>query len=95
MPELSRALAAQVGSANIKVVVDRKTSFRVNSSPEGITFGNPKIPKLVEAPASFEIGETIGNNAITPEPSNTGKVFRLILILLILFGLTYVFLHYR
>jgi hypothetical protein len=106
MPELSQALAAQVGSANINVVVDRKTSFRMNSSPQGLSFGGPRtqlsvggtpteIPKLTEAPANFEIGGTIGNDAIEPESSNAGKVFGFILVLLTLFALTYLFLHYR
>jgi len=49
VPELSQALAAQVGSANIKVVLNQKTAVTVNSGPEGISFGASKSPALADS----------------------------------------------
>jgi hypothetical protein len=105
MPELSQALAAQVGSANIKVLVNGKTSFRMNSSPYGITFGPPRtdaaqsgsaqMPNLSQAPATPSLGGTIGNIPLSPESSNTWKVFGVALLVAIVGGLVYFFFHYR
>lgn len=103
-PELSQALAVQVGSATVKVVVNRKTAFTLNTGSQGITFGAPKsaspiqgeIPRLTSQTESFDnAGELAGNNPIEPEPSNTGRVFGFSLVLLILCGLIYFFFHYR
>jgi len=105
-PEMVKKLLAQVGSANVKVVVNRSVSFQTNSDVKGITFGTPKgasfqsaathTPQLTGASASSDqlIG-TIGNNPITPEPSNAGKVFGLLITLLILASMLYLYLHSR
>lgn len=107
MPELSRALAAQVGSANIKVVVNGKTSFRLNSSSEGLIFGVPKtVGTQADAPqdvAQFSgsdanlrtVAGTLDSKPITPESSSSWKVIGLLLVGLILGGLIYLFLHSR
>ena len=107
MPELTKAFAAQVGSANIKVVVNNKTSFRVNSGPEGITFGPAKsdslaqsgameTPKLIESSAASSVfGGTVSSRPITPESSNTWKVFLVVLAGAIVGGLMYFFFQHR
>ncbi len=107
VPELSQALAAQVGTASIKVVVSSKTSLKMKADPKGMTFGTSNSPsidqsatidiaKLSHATPSFDkLDGAIANNPITPEPSNAGKVFGLLIAILILFGLTYLYLHYR
>jgi len=105
-PELVKKLAAQVGSANVKVVVNRSVSFQTNSEGKGITFGTPKsasfqsaatqTPQLTDASASpNQLTGAITNNPITPEPSNAGKVFGLLITLLILAGMMYLYLHNR
>jgi hypothetical protein len=106
-PEFSKALAAQVGSANIKIVVNKRTSFRVNSSPKGITFGAPhpaaltqnaatEGPKLSGSAADLaQLGGTIDSRPITPEPSNAGKVFGFLLLMLVVGGLIYLFFLHR
>lgn len=100
-PELSKALAAQVGSAKIKVVINGKTRFDLNSGSQGLSFGTPQFSQttsttgfpavLTPGSDSQIIGETIGNTPITPESSNAGKVFGLLLVFLILGGLAYFF----
>ena len=100
MPELSKALAAQVGSANIKVVVNGKTTLRVNSNSQGMAFGGPKntaaqIPELTDSTDLGNFSGTIGNTPITPESSNMGKVFGFLLLVLLVGSLMYVFFHFR
>jgi hypothetical protein len=41
------------------------------------------------------LGGTISNAPIVPEASNSGKVFRLFLLVLIACAFVYFFLHYR
>jgi hypothetical protein len=105
-PEMVKKLAAQVGSANVKVVVNRSVSFQTNSVGKGITFGAPKsgslqsatmqTPQFTDASASpDQLAGIIGNNPITPEPSNAGKVFGLLITLLILASMVYLYLHSR
>lgn len=100
IPEASKALAAQMGSANVKVVVNRKTAFRLNSNPQGISFdasagaslqsGSSETPQL-SSPAS--VGGTIDAKPITPESSNAGKVFGLLLLLIVGLGAIYLLIH--
>jgi hypothetical protein len=105
-PEMVKKLAAQVGSANVKVVVNRSVTFQTNSVGNRLTFGTPKgpslqagttqTPQLTDASASpDQLTGTISNNPITPEPSNAGKIFGLLITLLILAGVMYLFLHTR
>ena len=98
-PEMSQALAAQVGSANIKVMLNGKTALRVNSSPQGITFGTSADASLqnsstsgtptLTAPSS--IGGTIDGKPIVPEPSNAGKVLGILILILVLGSVLYFF----
>jgi hypothetical protein len=101
MPELAQAIAAQAGSANINVVVNRKTSFQVNPGSHKITLGltktfpaagssaatTPSNDSTFATPALKNMSGTIDNSPITPEPSNFGKFLRFLpaLILLLLF----------
>jgi hypothetical protein len=104
MPEFSQALASQVNSGNIKVVVNRKTAITFNSGSHKMNLGtsqNPTLngfaqPKDSITPADLGVlNGTLDNAPITPESSNVGKVFRLILALLIVGAMVYFFLRYR
>ena len=99
LPELPQALAAQAGSANVKVVVNKKTAFRVNAGSKGITFGASKAPVRTGAaqfsqPDASNLG-TIDGRPITPESSNTWKVFGLALAAMILGALMYFLFRFR
>jgi hypothetical protein len=104
-PEMVKKLAAQVGSANVKVVVNRKVSFQMNSDGNRLTFGTPKggtvqsatmpTPQLADAANPNQLAGTIADNPITPEPSNAGKIFGVLIMLLILAGMLYFYLHSR
>lgn len=105
MPELSQALAAQVGSTDVKVVVN-KTTFRINSGPRGITLGTPPAPTLDSLPgAALKSPEntpditalygTIDNKPIIPETSNAWKVFAVFLVVLTLGALMYFFVRFH
>lgn len=102
MPEAAKALAAQVGSSEVTIVVNGKSTFHLNSG-KGTNFAtvtNPVpststgVPKLVDGNASLaRFGGTIGNNPITPEPSNAGKIFGVILVLILAALMYFFFLH--
>ncbi len=99
LPELPQALAAQAGSANVKVVVNKKTAFRVNAGSKGITFGASKAPVRTGAaqfsqPDASNLG-TIDGRPITPESSNAWKVFGLALAAMILGALMYFLFRFR
>lgn len=97
-PEMTQLLAAQVGSANIKVVLNGKTALRINSSPQGMTFG-------ASPGASLQDGSTTGNSMptafggpidgqpIVPESNNAGRVLGVLLLAIVL-GLVLYF-YYR
>jgi hypothetical protein len=105
-PEMMKKLAAQVGSANVKVVVNRSFSFQMNSDGKDVTFGTPKgaplqsatmqTPQLSDTAAiPDQLGGTIANSPITPEPSDAGKIFGVLLLSAILAAVVYLFLHGR
>lgn len=109
-PEMSKALAAQAGSTEVKIVVNGKTTFQTKSglremtigtgnafSPTGVfSSGNANAPKLLEGNANLApIDGTIANQPITPEPSNAGRIFGLLLLVLIAAVVAYLFLHSR
>jgi hypothetical protein len=104
VPELSQVLAAQAGSANPKVVVNRKTTFQMKSGPQGITFGDTQAPSTSTASAGkfgqaaladASLTSTIDNKPITPESSSNWKMFGLFLLLLTLTVVMYFFLRLR
>lgn len=95
-PQMLKVLVAKAGSANVKVVINGKTSFQTNfNTPESsapMQRASTEVPKLIDGSASLpQFGGTLGNNPITPEPSNAGKVFGIILAVLALAGLMYFF----
>jgi hypothetical protein len=95
-PEMSKALAAQVGSANIRVVLNGKTTFRLNSSPQGIKVGDLGDACLQNGPTTASPmltsdGATIDAKPIVPEPSNAGKILGLLILVLVLGFVLYFF----
>jgi len=108
MPELFHALGAQRGSGDIRVIVNRKTGFAVNSGSHKAGLGiardlppagssrsdNAKIEDAKLGDAS-RLGDTIGNSPITPETSSSWTIFLFLLALLIVAGLMYFFFHHR
>lgn len=87
-PELSQALAAQGGAGDIKVVVNRKTSFTL--SPRARQVGSET--QDVEPAASIEHNAS-DNSPITPESSSAWSIVRFLLALLIVGMMVYLFLH--
>jgi len=97
LPQLAQAIAAQGKLANVNVVV-KKTSFKMNP-------GKPALPPIagqntaMQTPAPDGTSFTNATNVlldgspITPEPSNFGKLFRLLPALLLLGALIYFLLH--
>jgi len=89
MPELSQALAGQLGSGDVKVVVNRKVSFSTSSpklssgDASSMQAGNANLSNVLNAP----------NSPITPESSNLWPIVRFVLAALILGGLMYFFRH--
>jgi hypothetical protein len=110
-PELSQALAAQGKSGDIKLSVNRSTGVTINTGSRTLTLGpgrklpptsvpstTPPIEVVNAAPTDSRagtLGGTISNAPIVPEASSSGKIFRFLLLLLVISGLLYFFLHYR
>ena len=98
IPELSQALAAQ-GSGDIKVFVNRKTGFTVNTGShtiqtDDVTTEDAKLGDAKTANASFgSVGDAMDNSPITPETSSSWTIFRFLLALLIIAAMMYFFLH--
>jgi hypothetical protein len=100
-PELSKALAAQGGAANVKVVINKKTSFRVNAGPRGLSFGESKAASaptessvLTQQMPDFKPSTTLADTPITPEETNW-KLVGLLIAALALAAAAYFFVHYR
>jgi hypothetical protein len=98
IPELSQALAAQ-GSGDIKVFVNRKTGFTVNTGShtiqtDDVTTEDAKLVDAKTANASVgSVGDAMDNSPITPETSSSWTIFRFLLALLIIAAMMYFFLH--
>lgn len=99
LPQLAQAIAAQANVADVKVVV-KKTSFKINADSDKVTLASP-TPSTAQTTldgTSFtnpNLGKVIDASPITPEPSNFGKVFRLIPVFLLLGLLIFFLLHHR
>ena len=98
-PELVKQLAEQGGTTSFQLTINNKTAIRVNSGPQGLTFGAQKNP-APQNPSSVNPqldpgAGLIDGHPITPEPGNIGKVLKIAVVTLILSGLLYFFLHYR
>jgi hypothetical protein len=98
---LSQALAAQAGSGDIKVVVNRKTGFGVNTETHkfgvgiGQDFTESGDGKTAGATLGSFSGGTISNAALTPQPGSSWKIFGWLLKLLAIAALAYFFFHRR
>jgi hypothetical protein len=93
---ISQALAKQGGSGDIKVFVNRKT-FSVGAGSKTARFGNSQNAQL-DAPIQVSEANRIlsppDNSPITPEDSNSSKVFRFLLALLVVIAILYFYLHH-
>jgi hypothetical protein len=89
IPELSQALAGQLGSAEVKVVVNRKVVFSTSSPKPGS--GDASSMPVENPNLSNALNPT--NSPITPEPGTIGPFVRFLLAALILLGLMYFFRH--
>ena len=89
MPEVAQALAGQLGTGDVKVTINRTVGF---------SKGSPKAEVLTgSAPAYPSTAGFLNASAaspITPEPSRTWPIFRLVLVLLILAALMYFRFHH-
>lgn len=110
-PELSQALAAQGKTGDIKLFVNQKTGLTVNTGSHtfSVALGrNLTAPTaisntttVIEAPnatptdgVSGGLSGTISNAPIAPEASSGGKLVRFLLLVLVA-GALYFFLHHR
>jgi hypothetical protein len=89
VPELSAALAGQLGSGDVKVVVNRKVVFST-SSPT-LSSGDASSMQVENPKLSNALNPT--NSPITPEPGTISPILRFLLAALILVGLIYLFRH--
>jgi hypothetical protein len=89
VPELSQALASQLGSGDVKVVVKRNVSFS-SSSPK---FWSSDASSMPVGNTNFSNALNSTNSPITPEPGNIWPIVRFLLAALILAGLVYFFRH--
>jgi hypothetical protein len=97
LPQLAQAIAAQGGLANVKVTV-KKTSFNRSADNAALPLAGGQSTAM-QTPAPDGTSFTNASNVlldgspITPEPSNFGKLFRLLPALLLLGALIYFLLH--
>jgi len=89
MPEMSQALAGQLGSGDVKVFVNRK----VSSSTGSPKFWSSDASSTSVGNANFSNSLNSTDSPITPEPSNIWPIVRFLLAALILAGLLYFFRH--
>jgi hypothetical protein len=105
MPELAQSISAQVGSGEIKVVVN-KSSFKLQPGSHELTLGLTKTFQSTGAggsnatdtpapdpsftnPAFSKMSGSIDNSPITPESSNFGRFLRLLPAVLLIAVLIY------
>jgi hypothetical protein len=98
IPQLAQAMAAQGNAANLKVVVNTKTSFNMNADKAALPPGTGQSTAMqTPAPDGTSFTDTsnvlLDGSPITPEPSNFGKLWRLLPPLLAAGALIYFLLH--
>ena len=96
MPELSQALARQGGSGEVKVFVDRRTSFTKTGSRK-LAPGNlqdPQTTSPAQSPNGADIVNTTVSSPIGFEKSKSWPILRFLITLLIIAALLY-FLRHR
>jgi len=94
-PELVKQLTAQAGTASFQVTVNNKTALRINSGPNSLTFGAPKnsaLPNATSDLPKLDAGAgVIDGQPITPEPSNIGRVLKIIVWVIIIGVFAYLY----
>jgi hypothetical protein len=92
MPEMSQALAGQLGSGDVQVFVNRKVSFSTGSSTTMLS-----DPNSIQAAKAQNAGlvNSADGSPIMPEKSSSGNIIRFALTFLIIAALMYFFLHRR
>jgi hypothetical protein len=97
-------LATQLSSGDVKVFVDGNSGGHSNFSPPAPTGTpeqtmdqNPSIaPQFSNTISNSNFGINASDNSpITPARSNAGPILRFLLTLLLLFGIMYLYLHWR
>lgn len=111
MPELAKTIAANGLAGDVKVVVNTKTAVTLNNGSRGLKFAltnnsaqsstpaNPTAPPQGTASLSTstfsDVNSALNAAPITPEPSNFGRVLRVILAAAVLAALIYFFALHR
>ena len=90
MPELSQALAGQLGSGDVKVFVNRKVGFPAGSP--ALTLGYAGSIQAESAKSTGTVNPA-DSSPIIPERSSGGTILRFVLALAIIAVLMYLFLH--
>jgi len=93
-PELAKQLAEQAGTTSFQLTVNNKTAVRINSGPQGLTFGAPKAPAIQSAATDIPKLDAVGimnGQPITPEPSNFRRTLKLIVWAMILGTFAYLY----
>lgn len=94
-PDLSKALAAQAGTASIKIVVNGKTAFQTNSGSQA-AITNPALQNAATDIPKLDATGALDGRPIIPEPSNVGRILKFVVWALILGCWAYLyFLHRR
>jgi hypothetical protein len=98
-PELAQQLAAQGRTTSFQLTVNNKTAIRVNSGPQGLSFGatkNPEMQNVATENPKLEAGVgIIDGQPITPEPSNFRRTLKFIAWAMILGAFAYLYLLAR
>jgi hypothetical protein len=95
MPEVAQALAGQLGTGDIRVVVNRNVSFS-SGTPKAAPFDAQQTlttDSLHLDAKSTDLLNPSPSSPITPEPSSSWPIFRFLLVLLILAALMYFYYH--
>lgn len=100
-PDLVKAIAAQ-GTGEVRVVVKRNIGFPVNSLPGNNIFGSPvsnltgKTAEDPTATANFNGSyQALSASPITPEANGVSKIFRFLLVALIVLAFLYFVFRHR
>ena len=90
MPELSQALAGQLGSGDVKVFANRKFSFSAGSPTPTLGVGGS-----IQAESAKSTGtvNSADSSPIIPEKSSGGPILRFVLTLAIIAVLMFLFLR--
>ena len=91
IPTLAKAFAAQAGAGTMQIRVNSTLSHKF-SGPKALGFGVPGSSDTSNTPTN--LSGTMGNNPITPESTDSWKIFCFILLAIVA-ALVYAFFHYR